>query len=97
MSCGIGCLVEKSLSLHCTNSLLSLFGLTGIYFPQCDHHLSSKLYSVHHPRKLRQSLAGNSLQHVHLLLPLPVAAGYHDYLLHPDLHPDLQTHVKKEL
>jgi len=52
---------------------------------------------VHHEGQLRDALAGNGVQHVHLLLPLPAAAGHDDHLLHQDLHADLQMDDNQEL
>lgn len=56
-----------------------------IPFSQCDHRPPRGLHSVHHSWKFCPALARDVLQHVHLLLPVPAAAGHHDHLLHQDL------------
>lgn len=78
-------------------SLLPFLLLTDFPLPQCDHHLSWGVHSMCHSGKFCQSQAWNSLQHVHVCLPVPAAAGHHDHLLHQDLLWDLQTTEKRQL
>lgn len=47
---------------------------------------------MHHPRQFCSALAGDSLQHVHLCVPLSPALGHHDLLLHANPGGDLEPH-----
>lgn len=73
-----------------------LVSSSDVPFSQRDHRPPRGLHSVHHTWKFRQALARDGLQHVHLLLPVPAAAGHHDHLLHQDLLWDLQTTEKRQ-
>lgn len=63
-----------------------------VYFSQCNHHGAWELHPVHHPRQFCPALAGDSLQHVHLCVPLPPALGHHDLLLRANPGGDLEPH-----
>lgn len=66
--------------------------LADIHIPQRYHHGARELHPVHHPRELCPALAGDPLQHVHIRVSLPAAAGHHDLLLHTDPGGDIQSH-----
>lgn len=66
--------------------------LADIHIPQRHHHGARELHPVHHPRELCPALAGDPLQHVHIRVSLPAAAGHHDLLLHADPGGDIQPH-----